>query len=286
MSIILYHRSTPIPNHLRDCVTKIRQYSNLPIYLLSDSDYTDNNVQCININKYSDFNWLNDINFLHTNTRDRGYHMWRESSFRLFHIKKFIEENNLSDVLTFDNDILLYENPEKIIELMVSKYDGFALTPNCHDEVSMGMVFIKNAESISKLCDFFKQELLLPARELNSKYQGYPTEMRILTHYSGCQMLPILPTGLTDERYTNNFEHFNAVFDPSSYGQFIGGLSPLNEAVPNPGWFHEYQQIGKYIKSKEIEILFEDRNPYLIYRKNKIKINSLHIHSKQTQKYL
>jgi hypothetical protein len=286
MSIILYHKSTPIPNHLKDCVAKIRQYSNLPIYLLSDSDYTEHGVKCINVNNYSDLNWLNNINFLHTHVKDRAYHMWRESSFRLFYIKKFIEENNLSNVLTFDNDILLYENPEKIIELMANKYDGFALTPNCHDEVSMGMVFIKNTECISKLCNFFKQELMLPPKELNLKYQGYPTEMRILTHYSECQMLPILPTGLTTERYTNNFEYFNAVFDPSSYGQFIGGLSPLNESVPNPGWFHEYQQIGKYIKSKEIQILFENRNPYLIYKNNKIKINSLHIHSKQTHKYL
>jgi hypothetical protein len=281
MSIILYHTNTPIPNHLKDCITKIKQYSNIPIYLLTDSSYERDGVVTINTNNYSEFRWLKDLNYF-----NKDDHMWRGSSFRLFYIKRLMEEKNLSNVLTFDNDVLLYENPEKIIELMSSKYSGFAITAHSHDEVVMGMTFIKDVQAITEVTNLFKQEYALPPQTLKNKYQGYPTEMRILGVYSGCQLLPILPTGISTERYTNNFNHFNSVFDPSSYGQYIGGLPAIHDPQSKPGWFSVGQEIGKKLKENSIQVIMENNNPFVIYNGNKIKINNLHIHSKLTGKFI
>lgn len=283
MSIILYHTNTPIPNHLKDCITKIKQYSNIPIYLLTDSEYEREGVLTINTNQYSEFNWLTDLNYFNN---ENHINMWRTSSFRLFYIKKLMEDKNLNNVLTFDNDVLLYENPEKIIELMSEKYNGFAITPHSHDEVVMGMTFIKDVLAITKITDLFKQEFELPTRILKNKYQGYPSEMRILGAYSEYEMIPILPTGSTTERYTNNFNHFNSVFDPSSYGQYIRGLPAYHDPKSTPGWFSVGQEIGKKLKENSIQIIMENKNPFVVYSGNKIKINNLHIHSKLTGEFI
>ena len=283
MSIILYHTNTPIPNHLKDCITKIKQYSNIPIYLLTDSEYEREGVLTINTNQYSEFNWLTDLNYFNN---ENHINMWRTSSFRLFYIKKLMEDKNLNNVLTFDNDVLLYENPEKIIELMSEKYNGFAITPHSHDEVVMGMAFIKDVLAITKITDLFKQEFELPTRILKNKYQNYPSEMRILGAYSEYEMIPILPTGSTTERYTNNFNHFNSVFDPSSYGQYIRGLPVYHDPKSTPGWFSVGQEIGKKLKENSIQIIMENKNPLVVYSGNKIKINNLHIHSKLTGEFI
>jgi|APGre2960657373_1045057.scaffolds.fasta_scaffold28637_2 hypothetical protein len=286
MSIILYHRKTEIPNHLNDCIAKIRQYSKLPIYLITDSAYSNSDIEVIDSKKYQDLNWLDEFYAGTYYRNDKEYHMWKESSYRFFFIHKLMEEKNLSNILTFDNDVLIYENPEKIIELISQRYNGFAITPQCDYEVVMGMCFIKTPNDAANVSNFFSNEYKIPQEELKAKYKGYPTEMRILAKYNEAQYLPILPNTICSDRYSNNFNHFNSIFDPAGYGMYIGGLSPLNVTEPTPGWFHDYQEIGKHLKANRIRVIFEDRNPYLILNGTKIKINNLHIHSKQTYKYM
>lgn len=280
MSIILYHTSTPIPNHLIDCIKKIRQYSNIPIHLLTDSDITHDDLIVTNINKYNEFNWLNNLDYFRGN--DSLSHMWRTSCFRMFYIQRLMQDLNLENVLHFDNDVLLYEKPENIIEKMIGRYGAFAVTAHSHDEIVLGMSFIKNSNALSSVVDFIKNEFQLPSRDLRNKYGGYPSEMRLISAHGNCEFLPILPEGLTAQRYTNNYSNFNSVFDPSSYGQHIGGTF----SEKKPGWFGTHQEIGKFIGNGAIRVVFEDRNPYLVYQGNRIKINNLHIHSKNTGLYL
>lgn len=280
MSIILYHTNTPIPNHLKDCIKKIKQYSNMHIHLLTDSDFFYDNLSVVNINKYDELNWLKKIDYFVGN--DSLSHMWRTSCFRLFYIQKYMQDKNIQNVLHFDNDVLLYENPEKLIENMISRYNTFAVTAHNNDEIVLGMSFIKSCDSLNPIINFIKNEFSLSSKELKNKYGGYPSEMRLLSAYGKCDFLPILPDEITTTRYTNNYSHFNSVFDPSSYGQYIGGTF----SEKKPGWFGTHQEIGKFLSNNTIKIIFEDKNPYILYNNNKIKINNLHIHSKNTELYL
>jgi hypothetical protein len=280
MAIILFHTNTDIPQHLLHCVEKIRQYSKIPIYFLTDSNSHIDDIIHISIAKYDKFNWLNELNYFRGN--DHLSKMWRSSCFRMFYIQEFLKDKQLKNVLHFDNDVLLYEKPEKIIELMDSLYDNFAITPHNSDEVVMGMSYIKNENSIDGLVSFIENELKIDSHILSNKYNGYPSEMRLISAYNKIEMIPILPTNLSENRYTNNYYKFKSVFDPSSYGQYIGGTY----SDKKPGWFGVHQEIGKFIANNDIEVIFEDRNPYLIFKEQKIKINNLHIHSKQTEKYL
>jgi hypothetical protein len=280
MNIILYHTDTNQPKHLFDCISKIRQYSKIPIYLLTDSDNQLDGVNVINILKYKKNSWLNNLNYF--SGSDDLSKMWRTSCFRLFYIRDFLKDHNLKNILHFDNDVLLYESPEKIIEIMEHINDDFAITAHNETEVVMGMSFIKNDTSIDKLLEFIENELNLNPNILSNKYGGYPSEMRLISAFKNIKTLPILPDGLSESRYTNNYLKFKSVFDPSSYGQYIGGTY----SDKKPGWFGVHQEIGKYIANNSIKVIFENKNPYVIVQDQKIKINNLHIHSKETQKYL
>lgn len=280
MNIILYHTDTQKPKHLFDCIFKIRQYSKIPIYLLTDSNDKIEYVNTINILNYKKNFWLNDLNYF-IGVDDLSK-MWRSSCFRLFYIRDFLKDYGLKNILHFDNDVLLYESPEKIIEIMEQINDNFSITAHNESEVVMGMSYIKNDTSIDDLLKFIENELNLSSNILSNKYGGYPSEMRLISAFNNIKTLPILPEGLSESRYTNNYCKFKSVFDPSSYGQYIGGTYSSKK----PGWFGVHQEIGKFIANNDIEVIFEDRNPYLIIKEQKIKINNLHIHSKQTDKYL
>lgn len=280
MSIILFHTNTDIPTHLLDCVKKIKQYSNIPIYLMTDSKNEIEGTIHVSVQKYNKFNWLNDLDYFRGN--DPISHMWRTSCFRMFYIQEFLKENKLKNILHFDNDVLLYENPEKIIEIMDSVYNRFAITAHTADQVVMGMSYIKDENSLDGLVNYLQDQLQINFNILSNRYGGYPSEMCLISSYGEIDMIPILPTQLSEKRYTNNYHKFKSVFDPSSYGQYIGGTF----SDKKPGWFGVHQEIGKFIANNDIEVIFEDRNPYLIFKEQKIKINNLHIHSKQTEKYL
>jgi hypothetical protein len=279
-NIILYHTATQIPNHLIHCIYKIRELSSIPIYLLTDTDVKiDDTVETININKYDSLMWLSNLDYF---SNDHYKNLWQTSCYRLFYIQLLIEEKNLTNTLHFDNDVLLYETPESIISKMIELNYSFGITAHNSYEVVMGMSFLKNSLSLKPIINFVEKELQLPMHLLQQKYNGWPNEMNLMNSSSHCEYLPILPDGLTDIRYTNNFKIFNSVFDPSSYGQFLGGTFQDKK----PGWFGVHQEIGKYIANNNINIIVENKFPYVVYNGSKIKINNLHIHSKLTENFL
>lgn len=281
-SIILYHTTTAIPNHLIDCISTIRKLSNIDIHVLTDVNaiFDINNVHVKNIKIYESLNWLNKIEYF---DNDKTYqHLWKSSCFRMFYIAKYMEDLNLNDVLHFDNDVLLFETPEKIIETILTNNIKYAITAHNDQEIVMGMSFIKTAESLSGILEFIKQEFNKGSNYLHYSYNGCPNEMQLISRSNLYDTLPVLPPSISSERYSKYFDEFDSVFDPSSYGQYLGGT--FNEKTP--GWFGRHHEIGKNIAENKIKVIMENKNPYLIYQDKKIKINNLHIHSKQTGKFL
>lgn len=278
MNIVLFHSDNNLPNCIFHCIQKIKQYSKIPIYLLTDQKCDIENVNVINILKYKNLNWLKKLKYF--NNGDYVSTLFKSSCFRLFYIYEFLKESNIKQILHFDNDVLLFENPEKIIEKISNKYKNFCITAHNSSEVVFGMSYIEDATSLFLVTNFIEKEL--NSNNLLKKYNGCPNEMQIISKIDNINFLPILPDNISENRYTNNFKYFDSVFDPSSYGQFLGGTW----SEKKPGWFGTHQEIGKFIQNEKIKVIFENKNPYIIYKNNKIKINNLHIHSKQTELFL
>lgn len=279
-AIVLFHTGTPIPEHLVDCVSKIRQYSKLPIHLLTDSSNLNLDVIVHDVNKFDDLKWLQNIRYF---SNDSMKEMWRGSCFRLLYIERLLQDLNLKCVLHFDNDVMLFEKPEVIIDKFDSLYTKFAITAHNSDEVVAGMCYIKSAASLVDVNSFITKELKSDPAILHFKYGGFPNEMRLLSKSGCCDFIPILPSAVTkDVRYSQHFDVLNSVFDPSSYGQYIGGTF----SEKKPGWFGAHQEIGNHLSKNHIKVVYENNVPYVIVEESKTKICNLHIHSKQTRQFL
>jgi hypothetical protein len=85
-------------------------------------------------------------------------------------------------------------------------------------------------------------------------------------------LLPSLPFG----EQSQNFDQFNMLFDPASYGQFLGGT---NNGHPQ-GYTEPAHFIGREIISKQIDVVF-DKKPFVVYEGKQIPLYNLHLHNKQ-----
>ena len=86
------------------------------------------------------------------------------------------------------------------------------------------------------------------------------------------KLLPSLP--FTD--LSTNLEKFNYLFDPASYGQYLGGTNNGHEK----GYKEMNHYIGRMIINEKINITFKEK-PFVIYNDNQYPIYNLHIHNKQ-----
>jgi hypothetical protein len=72
------------------------------------------------------------------------------------------------------------------------------------------------------------------------------------------------------------------VFDPGSYGQYLGGTNNGHGA----GYAGDHHFIGEAINKGLIKPIFEDHKPYVLCYGNKYPLFNLHIHSKKLEQFL
>jgi hypothetical protein len=112
-------------------------------------------------------------------------------------------------------------------------------------------------------------------------------EMTLMRIYSKeypelMKFLPILPFG----DYSENYDEFNSLFDPASYGQYVGGT--MNGV---PGAKPQDHYIGRLLEQHpDYTVVWKQekqgRVPYFKYDGQEVKINNLHIHSKNLNLYV
>jgi len=283
-AIVLFHVGPTLPQHVKDCVTKIRQFSDsIPVYVIGNHHGDPSAV------------WVDSSSSPFDEVRLRleglqyfqgdGNPMWRLAAFRLFYIQQFMEDRDLTDVLHFDNDVLLFEDPDKIIETCFAIHGRggigrCAITAHSDTHVVFGMSYFPTQLSVSRLTNPLYEQMSRNWHALASEHGGYPSEMAILSKYAELSFLPIIPCG--SSRYAADFEAFKSVFDPAAYGQFLSGT----DAEKQPGYMTDAQEAGKLMIQKRLRVFMEARMPYIAFDGTKVKLNSLHIHSKNTGAYL
>ena len=191
-----------------------------------------------------------------------------------------MEDLNLTGVLHFDNDVLLFDDPERIIGVASRLYSNVTVTSAFWAEIVFGMGYIPNAQALREVNDSVAVELNKGWPYLYQTYSGYPHEMAIMNATASLEFFPVLPEG--EDRYANHYDAFGCVFDPSSYGQYLSGYIHDN----NPGYTAKYHEIGKHIISGRLKVYMLDGIPVAEYDGRDIRIANLHIHSKFTEPYL
>jgi len=279
MNFVLFHIGVDFPIHVEHCIRNIQQFTpNSKIYFLTDKQVSFNKVETINV---ADFN---SYKLLESNFFKNSYHasLFRNSLFRFFFINELIKKYSLKNVIHFDNDVLIYNDYTKFIGIL--QQNNISITPHSNEEYVCGTMYIR--DNIDIICEFFAKLIFKDSFSLDQYAgQGFmPNEMRLLSKLNketNClSLLPILPVG----EFSVNFDKFNSLFDPSSYGQHVGGTPDR----PEGGWVaaqNNHRSIDQMLNKNTIEVVFENKLPYVKHDNKLIKLNNLHIHSKQLSKY-
>ena len=302
INLILFH-SAPVnynfnfdgdnlPSFIKFGLHQLRTFNpDINVYFLTDKWLLDNevfkeyNITPIDKNEY----YSNKIKEYETYYNYGSNSFWTLAATRLIYIENFMEANNLKDVYHFENDILLYYDLRNFHDKFISLYKNIAITTGGPDKTMTGFMYIKNSDSLKMMTQFFIDTL--KAYGIHGTMMKYGMdmvhEMSLMKFYGiekGSEFLenlPILPFG----DFSINFDEFNSIFDPASWGQFVGGTRTLG-----PGAKPEDHYIGQLLiknPSWTVEWLLENdlKIPYFKYDNNLVKINNLHIHSKNLHLY-
>ena len=197
---------------------------------------------------------------------------WTITATRFIYIETFLKIFELADVYHFDCDNLLYYDLEELHEKFVSKYKSMAITAGGKDKCMAGFMFIKNGEALAKMTSWWITVLsFYGVQGIQAKFgMDMVHEMSLMKAYmdteKGLVSLPGFPPS-----------DFCSIFDAASWGQFVdAGVKPKDLAISvflitNPEYTVDWKkdELGRKI-------------PYF----KEVRINNLHIQSKQLHKYV
>jgi hypothetical protein len=252
--IVLFHKGNPEP-YTRICLDRIKSTTKTKVVILSDTDHGKETVY-IDPKKYK-------ASISITN-------LFNTSLERFFYIRDYAEEHRLKDIITFDNDVLIYQDPLKVIPKIDRDY-AFVRSENT--KVVLGFCYFKSYEHISHLCEFIEKTLARKNNCLDKYSYDMVNEMTILSMF--CNEHPYLVKMLP--RFDHELNGMDFVFDPCSWGQYADGTP---NGHPPKTAFREHD-IGAQILDGKQTFKYENGKPFA----NDIPIFNLHIHSKRLDRW-
>jgi hypothetical protein len=288
MTVVLFHSGRSLPVFLKDSLQQLRLFNpDITVYFLTDTQHLTNpifalhNILVVDKQKYISED-IQTFEVLYGRGKDD---FWTITTTRLMYIANFIQEQNLHDVYHLENDVLLYTDIKNINPLFTKLYKNMAITVGGPDKCMTGFLFIKRPSALRDMVGFFIK--LLKSNTIHNIRKQYGmdmvNEMTLIRVYSRdhpnlLEFLPILPFG----DFAENFSAFNSIFDPASWGQYVGGTT---DGVPGAKPDDHY--IGVLLRQNlDYTVVWHKGIPYFKYDGHEVKINNLHIHSKNLYKYL
>lgn len=285
--IVVYSFIGKLPEYIKYTLFQLRIFYDGLVYLIYD-DYNSNlineitNKYNVKLIKYSSVNSenLDKLKAHYSNfkivkaLKDRKLLFYR-SFERLYLLYNLINKINKTDILFFELDILIYTNPKLWINKITN---DFGLLYDNRNRMSIGASFFRNKRIIKKIITYFDNEYL-------SSNPSFPNEMTALSGFyinnkDRCFVLPSYPTLKYTPEINENFNKFESLFDPSSYGIFLLGYDNTTHGK------NKYK-INRWgiIKDLTIEnVVWKTENglrkPYFIHNNNYYLLNNLHVHSK------
>lgn len=302
--LILTHIGQTLPIYLNDFFSQLRKFNNdYEIIFLTNqvncqneifithniNTYPIENLVSERINKFIRLFGYGDFQSIHKNILYGGADYWCVTAARLFFIYEYALKNNILNFFHFENDIMIYEslnNIEKVINENNLYSNQISITRGTNNKIMTGFMYVGNVETLNHLLSEIVYYL---ESKLNLFSYGidHLNEMGLLHIYQiknpdKIVNLPIFP----NNNLNKDFEIFNSVFDPATYGQYLDGTpgAPGVSILPDSIIGEEFN------KNQNIQIKFDNINenkiPFIIHNGDKHKINSLHIHSKRLHFFL
>lgn len=283
MHLILSNIGTQLPDYIGYCLEQTRKFYDGKITLVTNSDNNEI-VTKYNVNIYipnmqnERFKFLENVTFSNTPNRE----FWVHTLARLFFIEDFAVENKIENFVTYDNDVLIYSSLEEIINKFSKLYSNIAITMFDDIRAVFGFSYFKTYGDLIRLNDDII-EILKKPEFFDHLMRDFLSEMLIIRKISKdkdyVKPIPILPT---DENYSK----FGFIFDPLSYGQFLGGVPRIHGTEQS--FIEHGTYIGEELINGKYKVFFNKIDgPFTIDKENNIhKIFNLHMWSKNLKKFM
>lgn len=301
-AVVLYHSGKesidpkthlgydPWKSHILDGIKQLRVWNpQIPIYLIVDEDINAHEKILeelhINIIKTKNIKLERNLIFLNDYFLEQKNNLWKTSFMRFFYIEQVIKNNNLTDVFTYDNDVLIYFDMEKQNKAFQKFCGEIGITRIDQNGLICGMMWFRNKNSITKLNDIMSKLVENDNKnvpECNLLHKAWLTK--------GDSLLTPIPIWYFGS-YSKNWQEHGGIYDPATIGQFMGGCH--NGSPPKTIMIHH--EIGTRLKQfmdsgGEIKKLFDinGRIFYGLFHSNKYicKLNSIHMHNKKLKDFM
>ena len=285
------HISSPIPpSHLERCIEQYRVFNKEDLFILTDRENIPlitprPGVFVLPLEDYrSDKLERFDAKFNYTSKE-----FWNASTARFFYLENFLRVHNLHHIVHFENDVLVYFDIEKYTHVFQQLYPTMATTPCDPDHLTSGFMYFNNYTALERMNDFFMTVLTqhgnieTAQKVLHIDMANDMTMMKRFADASGVVgILPALPFG----EVSQGIELFDAIFDGAGWGQYIGGTQ-----TNGPGISYAGHVVGAFIRAHpEWQVTWQVKDglrlPYLCNEDKQVKINNLHIHSKNMRLFM
>lgn len=289
ISIVLVHIGNQWPSHMLYCVNQIRKFFDGDLYIISNlespipdnpSDITYVNCHELLCDRIEEFR---SINFL----KDYGLdNFWSHAFERLLLIEALLVTYRLERVVHIENDVLIYHDPST---LPFKDYfsNRVAFNPLGQNFSTASYVYIDNPKAMGMVNGLLINHIKNGKDKLLQMFpnESMVNEMMLLSILQRSKSIDYFPINV-EGVYSDNYGNFNMIFDPASWGQYIGGTPGGH----NSGILFDHHWIGHGMKDKNFEIKWVvdgkgRRKPLLSYNNNEYPFATLHIHSKKLLEY-
>jgi hypothetical protein len=194
---------------------------------------------------------------------------WNNASKRLFILHEYMKQQQLTNVIHLENDVLLYSDMNFDLD------EKIYITMDAVSRCIPGIIYIPNHSLFDKLIDEYDY----------SKHDMDNLAIFYHKHRDIVNTFPIIDNSAVKSIYNQEFERFNSIFDGAAIGQYLGGVDPRNIPGDTTGFINETCVIKynnyqfKWIKKGEYYL------PHISINDHWVQINNLHIHSKRLDQF-
>lgn len=286
----MFHSGREFPTFLEDNFRQFRYFNpTVPVYFLTDYGHIGNPVfakySVMSINKDEYYcERIHEFERLFGRAPDD---FWTVAATRLMYIENFMRLRQMINVYHFENDVLIYFSLSQY-NTYIKKHYQIGMTIGGPDKCMTGFAFFKDYKALQHMNMFFRN--LLFEYGIAGVKQTFRVdmvnEMTLMRIYSSdadskLRPFPTMPVPPMNHR----LEDFGSLFDPASWGQFVGGTRS-----EGPGAMPQDHYIGQFLrKLGNVWPTWLRKDglmvPIFQYAGVDYRINNLHIHSKNLHLY-
>ena len=269
-------------NYVLHNILHMKMHGNHDIVVLSDRKFIDRFPEYVETYAMEDLleNYDKMVTAYQNDFRN-GF--WHWTSFRFYAILAYMKKHKITQIVHLENDVMLFENVNNI---RFHRLDKLLLTMDNAYRCVPGLMYIPNADVLEQ-CLF----------QFNHKQNDMQNWGKIynMKDQPWIETLPIAPKDTMQQvsgTLTDQYDHYQCVFDAAAMGQYLGGIDPRNSENPNTKGFINTHCDFKY-HHYDFTWLYEGQNkvPYIKIPTNKgevkiIKIMNLHVHSKNLTQFI